>query len=351
MIPTRFFTADDFRASKQRGLMLSRVQTLQELTDKKMPDAKATGASHGRIWLRIKHDANNVYTYEKPESLAAMDASVAMAETLGYPLILTVEVLPRQGECDWWGSTARKDGIIKKWVELATRYKDKKIIMAYDLMNEPRRNPTKAGSVKEYIDFTIKMIKAIRAVDPNHTIAVEVLSNQMLADPYMSTIVPIKNLVYSPHGYSPLSITHQGTSTTVRKPFPDPASSSYKSLTYFGNVSYWANPRDFAIKYNVPLWFGEFSCINWAPKNALGQWSSTVWVEAAIKYMESIGASWTYHAWREWQGWDAQFPSSWYEGKTFLNGASTTLPSGSARTDSAPTMVALKTWFAKNQPL
>ncbi len=348
----RYYTADDFRSSKQRGLMLSRVQTLQELTDKKIPEAKTTGANHGRIWIRIKHDANNVYTYEKPDALKTIDSAVRMAEKINYPLILTVEVLPRQGECDWWGSTARKDGIIKKWVELATRYKSKKIIMAYDLMNEPRRNPRMAGSTKEYIDFTIKIIKAIRAVDPNHAIAVEVLHNEMLADPYMSAIVPIKNLIYSPHGYSPLSITHQGEgSNTKRRPFPDPTSTNYNSTTYFSRVSYWKAPADFARKYNVPLWFGEFSCINWAPKNAQGLWSSTVWIESAIKYMESIGASWTYHAWREYQGWDAQFPSSWYEGQVFTNAKPASLPPSSARSDNTPTMSVLKKWFAKNVTL
>jgi endoglucanase len=344
----RFITDDDFRGSKMRGFNLSLVQSYPELTAKNIPAARATGANHGRLWIRIKHDASNRYTTENAYSIRAADSALKVAERVGMYIILTVEILPRQGFADYWGDATRQNNITKFWVDsLAKRYKSKKIIAAYDLMNEPRYNSTtKKGTPKECVDFQLKIIKAIRAVDSVHAIAVEVLQNQMFADANMTRFLSIPNLIYSPHGYSPLSITHQGVSTTTRKIYP--ALSGTYTADYFGKVTYWKYPADFARKYNVPMWVGEFSCINWAPKNSFGEWTSTRWTEDAIKYMESLGWSWSYHAWREYQGWDAEFPSSWYEGKTFTNAKPSSLPPGSARSATAPTISVLKKYFLLN---
>jgi endoglucanase len=340
----QFITSNDFRNNGMRGLNLSLVQSYQELSAKNIPAARLTGANHGRLWIRARHDASNNYYFDKTTSLQAVDSALKVAEKEKMYLILTVEFLPKQGQDDWWGNTARKNGIIKLWQTLASRYKNKPVIAAYDLMNEPRRNTALQYSVKEYIDFQISIIKSIRTIDSNHTIAVEVLGNSMLGDPYMSAIVKIQNLIYSPHGYSYLAITHQGSSTTTVQPYP---STKYPSGMFSSNP-YWKVPNDFAKKYNVPIWVGEFSCINWAPKNSQGEWTSTRWIQDAIKYMESCGWSYSYHAWREFQGWDAEYPSSWYEGKTYVNGKPTVLPTSSVRSGSTPTMMVLKQSFLKN---
>jgi endoglucanase len=348
-----FITADNFRSSGFRGFNLSVVPDLASLKAKNIPAARLTGANHGRYWLQVNHDAGS-YTYyfcnykgiKIADPLPTLDEALKIAEANGFYLILTLEVLPKQGKDDWWGDTKRKAAITKVWTDLAARYKDRQIIAAYDLMNEPRKNPSKTCTTKEYIDFQISMIKAIRAVDVNHVIAVEVLSNQMLADPYMSTIAPIKNLVYSPHGYSPLSITHQGVSGTTRKIYP--ATSGTYVANYFKNVSYWNDPAVFAKKYNVPIWVGEFACINWAPKNNQGEYTATRWTKDAIAYMESLGWSYAGHAWREWIGWDVEIPGSWYEGKTFTSAAPSSYPGTSVRSANAPTLLVYKEAFKKN---
>lgn len=350
----RFMTSDDFRGSKMRGYNLSLVQSYPELTAKNIPAARATGANHGRLWIRIKHDASNKYTTENAYSIRAVDSALKVAERVGMYIVLTVEILPRQGLADYWGNATRQNNITNFWVDsLAKRYKDKKIIAAYDLMNEPRPNGSK-GTAKECVDFQLKIIKAIRAVDSNHVIAVEVLKNQMFADANMTRFLTTKNLIYSPHGYSPLRITHQGTSSAypVRQPYPnyvykEPDGTMYTE-NYFPNVTYWNDPAQFARKYNVPIWVGEFSCINWAPRNTYGEWTSTRWVRDCIAYMESQGWSWAYHAWREYQGWDAEIDPGWYDGKSFVNAKPTSVAPSSARTSTAPTLMVLRKYFTLN---
>jgi hypothetical protein len=357
-----FITSDNFLNSGMRGFNLSVVPDLASLKAKNIPAARLTGANHGRYWLQINHDPGS-YTYyycnykgvKIADPLPTLDAALTIAEQNGFYIILTLEVLPKQGQDDWWGDTKRKAAIIKFWKDLAARYKDRAVIAAYDLMNEPRRNEallkgkTKTYSDAEYMAFQSDIVNAVRSVDANHVIVIEVLENQML-----SRVKPLlqKNLVYSPHGYSPLYITHQGISGTARAMYPDLTTKlsdgTMYTANYFSNVTYWRNPAEFGKKYNVPIWVGEFACVNWAPKNKEGQYTSVRWTKDVISYMESQGWSYAGHAWREWIGWDVEIDPAWYEGKTFVSAKPTSLPGTSAKTDNSPTLLVYKEAFKKN---
>lgn len=390
---TRFMTAADFDSSKMRGFNISLVNSLGDLSYKNLIGAKATGANHVRYWMQIMHDANGKYFFSDrfgarlaSSPLKTLDSAVRLCEKLGIYLIPTIEVLPRQGACDWWGNTtyfttsiARKAGIKKIWVDsLARRYKDKKIIAAYDLMNEPRKNTAfikknSSGAIvyqptnKEYVQFTADLIAGIRAVDPNHAIVVEVLGNSMLYDlaygktdsvAFNQYLRYVKNLIYSPHGYSPMVITHQGTGIDLpnRRIYPDTTKNDKGKITYVAGYfdsaysSYWKQPAQFKKKYKAVIWVGEFSCINWAPKNMQGEWTNARWIKDAIKYMESQGWSWAYHARKEYQGWDSEYSSEWYTtNATFYKAKPSKLPPTSVLDVNAPAALELKAAFLKNK--
>ena len=57
--------------------------------------------------------------------------------------------------------------------------------------------------------------------------------------------------------------------------------------------------RDFQLKYNVPIFIGEFSAIAWAP-------GAERYLEDCISIFEEYGWDWTYHAFREWTGWSVE---------------------------------------------
>lgn len=365
----QFVTADQFRGSNFRGFNASRIETYSVLTGKNFPKARSFGANHLRVWMIVVHDQNNRYYFKYPTALKAIDSSLRVAEKTGLYVILTVEFYPKQGADDWWGNATRKANMAKFWRDsIVQRYKNREIIAAYDLMNEPRMNTNityydavkkqnvrYVCTVKEYIEFQRDMINTIRAVDSSHAIVVEVLSNQMLGDlsirkdstVFKNTLLNIKNLIYSPHGYSPLGITHQGVSGTARRVYPE--SSGTYVANYFKNVTYWNEPAKFAAKWSKPIWVGEFACINWAPLNLQGIWTSTKWTEDVITYMESQKWSWAAHALEEYQGWNPRFPSSWYAANTtFTNAKPSSLPPPSARSDSTPTMKVLIVNLKKN---
>lgn len=365
---TRFMTSDDFRG-KMRGFNLGAVLTWDQLKAKNIREMKMMGANHGRAWVQINHaQGSSKYFWcdykgnKIPSPLPVIDSLLKLAEKDTFYIVLTVEVFPHQAATDWWKNQSLKTAIANFWRDtLASRYKTKKIIAAYDLMNEPRVNKTLTTGMTrvqidtEYLRFYADIINAVRTVDGSHCIAVEVLDNQMLA---RVKPLPHRNLIYSPHGYSPLYITNQGSTDPASAVYPDYKTMLRDSTTptyvenYFPNVTYWRNPAEFQQKYNAVIWIGEFSCINWAPKNTYGEWTSTRWVKDAIAYMESKGWSWAYHARREYQGWEADLPSSWYfdpaNGVTFSNGKPSKLPPSSARSGNAPTMLVLKSAFLKN---
>lgn len=359
-----YLTGDHFRSKLLRGFNLSKVYTLSQLKAKNIPAARKTGANIGRYWISVSHlpGSTDYFFCSTPStdigntSLETLDSAVRIAEKVGMYLVITLEVHPDQAECDLWGTSAeavgRRNGLKAIWQQIAARYKDKTIVAGYDLINEPRLN----FNVAEYLRWQGEMVEAIRVVDPNHVIAIECLKNQMY---WMMLPLPYPNLIYSPHGYSPLIITHQGIDayqgiTDPKGRVMYPGDTTFKA-DYFPNSSYWKSPMNFGKTFNVPIWVGEFSCVNWAPRNSAGEWVSTRWVDDCIKFMESVGWSWSYHAWREFEGWDSEIPSSFYDSYTFTNGAPFTRftrPSPtdwiSARTSTAPTITMLRKWFGLN---
>lgn len=358
----QYMTGDHFASKLLRGFNLSIVYTLTELTAKNIPDARATGANIGRYWITVSHlpGSTNYYFSDRAGNdigttpLTTLDSAIRIAEKENMYLIVTLQVFPEQADCDLWGETedaiGRRNGIKAIWQQLAARYKDKTIVAGYDLINEPRSNFNYA----EYLRWQSDVIEAIRVIDPDHVIALECLSNKMYA---MMLPLPYDNIIYSPHSYSPLTITHQGittylgmATTDVRRSYPDSTTDKNSLSSALNDV------RTFSQRFHAPVWIGELSCVNWSPKNSQGEWTSTRWIDDDISIIEAEGWSWCYHAWREFQAWDAEIPSSYYDPYTFSYGAPFTKNNKpadwtAARSSTAPTIVMLEKWFGLNGTL
>jgi len=67
---------------------------------------------------------------------------------------------------------ANQDLTVRLWEQLATHYKDKEIIACYDLLNEPLP-PFFSKHNSKLPPFYQRLIKAIRAIDPDHMISLE----------------------------------------------------------------------------------------------------------------------------------------------------------------------------------
>jgi hypothetical protein len=87
---------------------------------------------------------------------------------------------------------------------------------------------------------------------------------------------------------------------------------------------------EFQKRYNVHIYIGEFSAIRWAPGGSAARYLSDV-----IDILEAHGWDWSYHAFREWNGWSVEHGSDPQDNKP-----------ASSRTDRQKLLL---DWFAKNK--
>jgi endoglucanase len=349
LVPNQILTANHFGSGILRGFNLGS----NNLTANDMMSMKATGANIARYFIAVsKIPGTNTYSCNKGE-LDKSDSAVARAKRYDYYVIPTLQVFPEDTNEDFWGTSAtavsRRESLINIWKDLAKRYKGNAAVAAYNLINEPRNNRNYA----EWIAFASQLIQAIRQIDPAHVIIVEYsYTIEMFT---MMQPLPYTNLVYSPHFYDPLKITHQGVQgedAIDRIPYPKLIAGNTMGTYTKINLSKELNPaRTLAKTYNVPIFIGEFSCVNWAPINDNGIWTSSKWIDDEISLFEAEKWTWCYHAWREWEGWDAEIPSSFYLPYRYENATPTGFTSSqqrAARTPSAPSITKLKKWFKLN---
>ncbi len=63
--------------------------------------------------------------------------------------------------------------------------------------------------------------------------------------------------------------------------------------------SVFESVREFQLAYNVHIYVGEFSAIRWAP-------GAAKYLSDCIDLFEEYNWDWTYHAFREWDGWSIE---------------------------------------------
>ena len=148
-----------------------------------------------------------------------------------------------------------QDWFVALWVEIAKRYKNEPIIIAYDLMNEPLP--------KQYSEFYSDLeplyrrtVTAIREIDPNHMITLEG--------------------------------AHWSTDFSVFGP-------PFDDNTFYQFHKYWSLPDtksiepylEFREKYNVPLWLGE------SGENSLD------WYWCAYQLFKDHDIGWLFWPWKK----------------------------------------------------
>ena len=187
---------------------------------------------------------------------------------------------------------------IETWRYIAERLKDCDVVWAYDLLNEP----TNGGqNVKyNYLQSQYDAARAIRAIDPERIIIVESDEWARIATVSYLKPLPLKNIYYQFHFYEPGHYTHQGAGALQfdpRKAVAYPIASENVDKAALRKIMQPA--FDFRDKYGARMFVGEFSAIRWAP-------GAAEWLEDTIAILEELGCSWTYHAFREWEGWSVE---------------------------------------------
>ena len=199
-----------------------------------------------------------------------------------------------------WTDPNAQHRFIEVWRKIASRYKGDQRIWGYDLLNEPVDNDVAEGC-DDWQTLALRAGQAVRSIDPACTLIVEPPDWGSASGFVGFQPIGLSNIVYSFHIYDPHEFTHQGVNGPSRP------------ITYPGEINgiMWDKTAieraiepatTFAKRYRVHLYVGEFSVIRWAP-------GGDQYLSDLIEVMESHGWDWSYHAFREWNGWSVEHGS------------------------------------------
>jgi hypothetical protein len=185
---------------------------------------------------------------------------------------------------------------VDTWRRIAKRFKGRKGIYGYDLVNEPMQ-ASEAAPGCDFWTLQKRTAEAIRAIDHDMPIIVE--CNGMDSPWAYGCFSPLDmpNIIYQVHMYLPLAYTHQGVMWKQGEPrvYPDEAKGWNKDCLRAG-----LRPvREFQLRHGAKIYCGEFSAVAWAP-------GAGEYLRDCIDIFEEYGWDWCYHAFREWEGWSVE---------------------------------------------
>jgi endoglucanase len=194
-----------------------------------------------------------------------------------------------------------QDHWLATWERIARRYKGNMVIWGYDLVNEPVQNARSPGGMPDYLGAQIRVAKAIRIIDPDMPIMIEASHWDSAAGYHSLEPVLVSNVIYQVHLYLPMEFTHQGvTGTWTQVTYPGKIGSTVWDKQQLRKV---LQPvRNFQLANGAHIYVGEFSAVRWAP-------GAADYLRDCIDLFEEYGWDWTYHAYREWDGWSVEHGS------------------------------------------
>ena len=195
-----------------------------------------------------------------------------------------------------------QDHWVAVWEKIARRYKGNPAIWGYDLINEPIQSAPPPEGVADYLGAQARAAKAIRAIDPDMPIFIEAADWDSAAGYNELEPVGVPNVIYQVHMYVPTEFTHQGVFEKSLSPVAYPGKIGGMMWDKRQLRKVLQPVRDFQLAYNVHIYVGEFSAIRWAP-------GAGNYLRDCIELFEEYGWDWTYHAYREWDGWSVEHGS------------------------------------------
>jgi endoglucanase len=236
-------------------------------------------------------------------ALAELDKAMDACEKYGLMMLVDLHCPPGGrsdgGVCRMFSEQRYQDKLIEVWDRIARQCKGRKCVYAYDLINEPVE--PKTGATITWKELATKAIDIIRAVDPGKPVVFEPGPWGGCDGFDLMTPLDRDRVIYSFHMYQPHAFTHQGVHDIAM------------GATYPGTVGslYWDKEQlraamapaiDFQREFNVQMYVGEFSAIRWAPDH-----SAYRYLRDCIGLFEEYGWDWSYHAYREFNGWSVEY--------------------------------------------
>lgn len=229
-----------------------------------------------------------------------LDDVLPWANAAGVNVLVDLHVPPGgrdlSGDMNMFYEQRHADTFLMAWTNIATRCAGRKGICGYDLINEPcQRRPALPGC--DFLTLQERAAKRVREIDPDTPIVVESNGWDSPREFRFMRIFRMKDVIYQAHMYEPGTYTHQGVHGTgenwKRVPYPSDKLGPANLRDALQAV------RDFQQRHDAVIYIGEFSAITWAE-------GAERYLADCIAIFEEYGWHWSYHAFREWDGWSVE---------------------------------------------
>jgi hypothetical protein len=263
----------------------------------------AAGATLARFGMPMEVDASGDAFTIHPDVKVEFSRQVEEAQRVGIRMVLVLRPQP-EPEAPLWASPSLQASLEDHWRKLAQQWAGSPGVAAFDLVNEA--HPQGASfSTKQarWGALATRLIRAIRAEDAGRVLVFEPSPGARPMAFQTAVKLPFDNLVYSVHMYEPFEFTHQRLGdprfvSTIEYPGPVPGSGVWNADRLVAEL---APVKDFGDRHGVEIYVGEFGAVRWAPGESRQRYLSDL-----VTLFHTWRWSWTYHAWREWQGWDSE---------------------------------------------
>ena len=292
----------------RRGVMSPSKRTPPDMTI----DDFDTLAAWGATLIRYQMSSNAKHDGDMPDSewfdhwvnpkLDHFDSFVLpQAVMRGMKVVLDLHEAPGSknefNEMKMFHDPALAEHFVETWRRIAIRFKGREGIYGYDLINEPMQT-SEAASGCDFWTLQKRAAKAIREIDPDIPIIVECNGQDSPWAYGCFSPLDLTNIIYQVHMYLPLAYTHQGVmwkQGDSYRPYPDESKGWNKDYLRAG-----LRPvREFQLRHGAKIYCGEFSAVAWAP-------GADRYLRDCIDIFEEYGWDWSYHAFREWEGWSVE---------------------------------------------
>lgn len=282
------------------------------------------GFDHVRVPVdyNLVEEEDGTYT----DGFKYIDRAISWAKKYNLNMILDLHetygfVFDDDTKVQFFSDRSIRERFFKLWENFANRYAKYKDMLVFELLNEV----TKEEFGPIWNETIIEAVERIRKIDKDVKIIFGGTRNNSISDLVNLPIIEDKNIIYTFHCYEPLIFTHQGAYWIPTMPldfridFPLKKEDVVKAKNgplkkvferfggengfYFGLTEdeyvssemfekLLKNTLEFAKKYNLTLYCGEYGVINLADLDA-----KVRWYKAIHKVLEkyNIGrALWSY---------------------------------------------------------
>lgn len=287
---------------RQRGVMSSGTIKPEDIRELKKWNVNLIRAQLSRNWGQVGTELDlEEYDRWLNGKLDDLEKAMDQAKEADIKFVIDLHCLPggRNLNSNMRMFVEKKygDHFIEVWKRIAFRFKGHPQLYAYDLVNEPLQSvPALPGY--DYWNLQRRAAETIRNIDEKTPIMIE---SNMADKPetfvYLSPLA-MDNIIYKVHMYAPHSYTHQRL--TGKGPV----------VAYPGKIDgeLWNKERirkefepviEFQKRHKCKIYVGEFSAIAWAP-------GAEKYLNDCIEIFEELNWDWSYHAFREWNGWSVE---------------------------------------------